>query len=221
MTQPETEIRSAWRGIAGHHNEVPIEALLVRYAEPHRRYHTATHIMMMLRHVHDVFESLQVRPAAEVIAACLYHDAVYDPSRGDNEELSAGLATRELDGIGWDAPRCSSVAAMIIATAGHVSDSSQAVVADDRDTAIVLDADLAILGADPGAYQAYVDGVRSEYSHVDDGQWLAGRSAVLRGFLARPRLFATELMYSTFEHRARANIEAELAALSHRSPQDD
>jgi hypothetical protein len=28
-------------------------------------------------------------------------------------------------------------------------------------------------------------------------------------------------MYSAFEHRARANIEAELAALSHRSAQND
>ncbi len=220
MTQPDTEIRTAWRSIAGRHHEGPIEALLVRYAEPHRKYHTATHIMVMLRHVLDVFQSMQVQPSTEVIAACLYHDAIYDTTRGDNEELSATLATRELDGIGWSASRCGSVAAMIVATAGHVVDAPDRVAAD-RDTAILLDADLAILGSDPGAYQAYVNGVRAEYSHVDDSQWLAGRSAVLRGFLGRPRLFATQFMYSTFEHRARANIEAELAALSHRRPQND
>ena len=216
MTQPETEIRAAWRHIAGHHNDGPIDALLVRYAEPHRKYHTATHIMMALRHVHDVFESLAIHPSAEVIAACLYHDAIYDARRNDNEELSARLAGSELGEIGWPASRCDSVAAMIIATAGHVDDGSGTAGVDgnDRDTAILLDADLAILGAEPGAYLAYVNGVRSEYGHVDDSQWIAGRSAVLRRFLDRPRLFTTDFMYSAFEHRARANIEAELAALS-------
>jgi predicted metal-dependent HD superfamily phosphohydrolase len=223
MTQPETEIRGAWRRIAGHHNDGPIDALLIRYAEPHRRYHTATHIMMTLRHVHDVFQSLAIHPSAEVVAACLYHDAIYDAQRDDNEELSARLATIELGGIGWSGPRCGSVAAMILATAGHVGDGSgtAGVSADDRDTAILLDADLAILGAEPGAYQAYVNGVRAEYGHVDDNQWITGRSAVLQRFLDRPRLFTTEFMYSAFEHRARANIGAELAALSHRTAEND
>ena len=54
MTQPETEIRRAWRHIAGPDHDGYVDALLVRYAEPHRRYHTATHIMFVLRHVHDV-----------------------------------------------------------------------------------------------------------------------------------------------------------------------
>jgi predicted metal-dependent HD superfamily phosphohydrolase len=111
---------------------------------------------------------------------------------------------------------------MIIATAGHLADGpGTADVDSDRDTAILLDADLAILGAEPGAYLAYVNGVRAEYGHVEDGQWATGRSAVLQRFLDRRRLFITEYMYSAFEHRARANIEAELAALSHRSAQND
>ena len=216
MTQPETEIRAAWRRIAGHHNDGHIDALLIRYAEPHRRYHTATHIMMALRHVHDVFQSSATHPSDEVIAACLYHDAIYDTRRDDNEELSARLAIKDLGEIGWATSRCGCVAAMIIATAGHVGDGSGTadVGSDDHDTAILLDADLAILGAEPGTYLAYVNGVRAEYAHVDDGQWVTGRSAVLRGFLDRRRLFITEYMPAAFEHRARANIEAELAALS-------
>ena len=223
MTQPETEIRAAWRRIAGHHNDGLIDALLIRYAEPHRKYHTATHIMMALRHVHDALQSYAIHPSDEVIAACLYHDAIYDTRRDDNEELSARLATKDLSEIGWATSQCGRVAAMIIATAGHLGDGpgTADVGSDDRDTAILLDADLAILGAEPGAYLAYVNGVRAEYGHVDDGQWATGRSAVLQRFLDRRRLFTTEYMYSAFEHRARANIEAELAALSHRSAQND
>jgi predicted metal-dependent HD superfamily phosphohydrolase len=108
---------------------------------------------------------------------------------------------------------------MILATAGHVAEhaTTTGVQGDSTDMLMLLDADLAILGAEPGAYQAYVNGVRAEYAHVDDDQWLVGRSRVLQHFLDRPRLFATGYMHDTFEHRALANVEAELAALTHRS----
>ena len=218
MTQPETEIRASWRHIAGNHYDGYIDDVLARYAEPHRHYHTATHIMFVLRCVRDVSAASAMPLSPEVMAAALYHDAIYDPRSGDNEANSASLATRDLGAIGWTADRCGFVAAMIVATAGHLTDDAQLVDghADEHnssDTAMLLDADLAILGADPGAYQAYVNGVRAEYSHVDDIQWHAGRTAVLARFLQRERLFLTDFMHATYEHRAQANIEAELAAL--------
>jgi predicted metal-dependent HD superfamily phosphohydrolase len=220
MTQPEIEIRSAWRHIAGHHHDGYIDDVLIRYAEPHRHYHTATHIMFVLRHLHDVSHASNVSLSRKAIAAALYHDAIYDTSADDNEACSAVLAEHDLAGIGWTTEQCRSVAALILATAGHLDDSATtadvidgATTAASRDTAMLLDADLAILGADPGAYQAYANGVRSEYVHVDDAQWRAGRTAVLLRFLRRDRLFITDYMHSTFDRRARANIEAELATL--------
>jgi predicted metal-dependent HD superfamily phosphohydrolase len=217
MTQPETEIRASWRHIAGHHHDGYIDDVLARYAEPHRHYHTATHIMFVLRHLRDVSRAstsgtTDTRLSPEVIAAALYHDAIYDARAVDNEARSADLAAADLAAIGWEDERCRSVAALVNATAGHLIDD---VAAADQstDTAMLLDADLAILGADPAAYQAYANGVRAEYAHVDDDQWRAGRSAVLQRFFDRPRLFITEYMHSTYDHRARANIEAELAAL--------
>ena len=226
MTQPETEIRTAWRHIAGPTHDGYVDALLIRYAEPHRRYHTATHIMFVLRHLHDLAraQSAATLPSPEVVAAGLYHDAIYDPRVDTNEALSAALAARDLADIGWSTQRCDSVAALIIATAGHLSDPAQpSVHGDDRgdDTAMLLDADLAILGAEPGAYQSYVNGVRAEYAHIDDGLWRTGRSMVLQHFLDRPRLFVTEFMHAAAEHRARANIESELAALSHHPSRND
>ena len=224
MTQPETEIRSAWRHIAGHAHEGYVDALLARYAEPHRHYHTATHIMFVLRHLRDIAQASTTQPSPQVVAAALYHDAIYDPTVDTNEALSAVLAANDLAEIGWPAPRCESVAEMIVATSGHLVDPAER--RDDAgdgaaETAMLLDADLAILGAEPGAYQAYVNGVRAEYAHIDDSQWHAGRSMVLQRFLDRPRLFVTGFMYTAAEHRARANIEAELAALSHRSAGND
>ena len=215
MTQPEIEIRSAWRHIAGHHHDGYIDDVLIRYAEPHRHYHTATHIMFVLRHLHEIADASAGHASAEVVAAALYHDAIYDARAADNEACSAVLAANDLTEIGWTADRCESVAGLILATAGHLADDGGTHVgaAPGTDTAMLLDADLAILGADPGAYQAYVNGVRAEYRHVDDDQWRAGRTAVLHRFLDRQRLFITDHMHTTLEHRARANIEAELAAL--------
>jgi predicted metal-dependent HD superfamily phosphohydrolase len=217
MTQPETEIRRAWREIAGQHHDGVVDDLLVRYSEPQRHYHTATHIMFVLRHLHDLMPpSTQLSP--ELIAAALYHDAIYDPAAADNEARSAVVATSDLGAIGWSTNSCESVAALIRATAGHLDDTA----ADPAgELAMLLDADLAILGADPEAYQAYVNGIRAEYNHVDDALWRPGRSAVLRRFLDRSRLFVTDHMNATFEHRARANIEAELAVLMHHPARND
>jgi predicted metal-dependent HD superfamily phosphohydrolase len=211
MTQPEIEIRSAWRRVAGPEHEGCVDALLLRYAEPHRYYHTATHVMKVLWTVHDLSALEGRQPSPELIAAALYHDAVYDPRADDNEARSAALAAGDLALVGWSIGQRDVVKALIGATADHLA--SQVV---SNETAILLDADLSILGADPLTYQAYVTGVRAEYFFVEDEHWRVGRGRVLRGFLDNPRLFATEYMHVELEHRARANIHAELAALASR-----
>ena len=60
---------------------------------------------------------------------------------------------------------------------------------------------------------AYVAGVRFEYGHVPDEAWRPGRARVLQSFLDRPRLYATTTMHDEREHRARANLGAELSGL--------
>src|SRR5205823_6104348 len=47
----EAELRNAWHALAGRGHDRAFESLLARYREPHRRYHTTTHIMWVLRHV--------------------------------------------------------------------------------------------------------------------------------------------------------------------------
>ena len=208
MTQPEIEIRRAWRHAVGAEHDGYVDALLIRYGEPHRYYHTATHIMLVLRHLHDAAAMAAHQPSAEVVVAALYHDAIYDPRSTENEAHSATLAVGDLADIGWSGDRRSAVSAMIAATAGHMATDSRAL-----ETAILLDADLAILAAEPQSYQAYVNGVRAEYYFVDDGPWRTGRGRILQTFLDRPRIFTTDYMHDELEHRARANIEAELATL--------
>src|SRR5262249_59053313 len=56
---------------------------------------------------------------------------------------------------------------------------------------VLLDADLAILGAEEAEYDRYARAIRAEYAWVSEGDYRAGRRRVLEGFLARPRLYRT------------------------------
>ena len=188
--------------------ESALDELIGRYCEPHRRYHGVVH---MHRVVDDVTQLLRVVPApdpAAVRLAAWYHDGIYDPASLDNEQRSADLARRALGELGVDPARIDEAARLILLTAAH----GPVDVATDPGGAVLLDADLAVLGADPAAYAAYAQGVRTEYRHVDDAAWRQGRAAVLHRFLDAERIYATPAMHER-EARARANLTAELSSL--------
>ncbi len=179
-------------------------ALIARYAEAHRHYHTLDHLVAVLSTV-DELASYTDSPDLVRLAAW-YHDAVYDPLRADNEERSAALAQAELGPAGLPAATVARVAALVRVTAGHRSG------AGDRDAAVLCDADLAVLSRPAPGYDRYAAAVRQEYAHLDDGTWREGRAAVLRGLLKLPRLFGTAAGQS-WESAARTNLSRELAAL--------
>lgn len=189
------------------HDTRPLDGLLSRHREKHRRYHTVDHVVWVLRHVDELAAEESVSDPGAVAAAAFYHDAVYEAAYPANERASARLARRDLGELGWDDQRIERVSDMIEATATHRAPA-------DVDTAVLVDADLAVLGADPAAYQEYVDGVRAEYRSLDDAEWADGRSDVLQGFLDRDTIFSTATGRTRWESRARANIAAELATLT-------
>jgi predicted metal-dependent HD superfamily phosphohydrolase len=207
----DSELRAAWTAAIGGEAAAlaELDDVVARHREPHRRYHGVRHVTWVVRHVHELAADVDVGDLAAVTAAAFYHDAVYDPRASDNEERSAQLAERVLGELGWDADRRATVGRLVRATAAHGP-------APDADTAVLLDADLAVLGSEPASYQAYVTGVRAEYAHVDDAAWRAGRGAVLRDLLARRPLYATAPGRRRWEARAAANMTAELAGLDGR-----
>jgi predicted metal-dependent HD superfamily phosphohydrolase len=184
--------------------------LMARYREPHRRYHTVAHLAATLSTAELLLERVPVQDPAAVRLALFFHDAVYDPRSPTNEAASAALARSELPALGIEPGRVDAVAAMVLATARAGDPDAEPDQDGDRD--VVLDADLAVLGAAPAVYAAYVQGVRSEYGHVDDDAWRRGRAEVLKAFLARPVLYRTPPMQPR-DARARANLQAELVAL--------
>lgn len=207
MSEPDLELDLAWQRHVSTDRR-PLDGLLARHREKHRRYHTATHVAWVLRHVEELAASEPVEQLTEVVAAGFYHDAVYEPTHRANERASARLARRDLTALGWADDAVERVAAMIEATEHGASPEPAG------DTAVLLDADLAVLGADPASYSTYAEQVRSEYRHVDDADWRVGRSQVLRGLLDRDAIFATPTARGYWESRARANLAAELATLS-------
>jgi predicted metal-dependent HD superfamily phosphohydrolase len=208
VSDHDLELTVAWQ-----HHVAPdrrlLDGLIARHREKHRRYHTVAHVAWVVRHVEELAALTPAAHLDEIVAAAFYHDAVYEPTYPANERASARLARRDLESLGWSTGPVERVAAMIEATE-HTASQAAAV---DPDTALLLDADLGILGADAAAYAAYVQGVRSEYRHVDDDGWRRGRAGVVQGFLDRARIYRTVPAHDRWEQRARANLTAELAAL--------
>ena len=172
------------------------------HTEPHRHYHTMEHITAVLGHLQDLHAAT---PIAKL--AAFFHDAVYEPTRSDNEAQSAELAREVLRAV--DRPEADDVAAIVLATAKH-----ELPLNGPRETAAFLDADLAILAARPDVYDAYTVNVRAEYSHVADDDFRNGRRAILEGFLQRDQLFFTTIGQARFEVAARANLRREITSLS-------
>jgi len=180
-------------------------ALLLRWSEPHRRYHDVAHLRAVLDRV-DALASV----AADLVAvrlAAYFHDAVYDPRSADNEARSAHVALATLAGMGYDAARAEEVARLVRVTAQHRPDVF------DWDAAVLCDADLAVLAGDPEHYAAYASGVRVEYGHLSEAAFAAGRAEVLRGLLDRPQIFSTPPGQAQWEERARHNLAGELILL--------
>jgi predicted metal-dependent HD superfamily phosphohydrolase len=172
------------------------------HTEPHRHYHTMEHITAVLDHLQDLHAAT---PTAKL--AAFFHDAVYEPTRSDNEAQSAELAREVLRAV--DRPEADDVAAIVLATAKH-----QLPTDGPRETAAFLDADLAILAARPDVYDAYTVHVRAEYSHISDADFQSGRKAILEGFLERDRLFFTASGQARFEIPARGNLRREIDSLT-------
>ena len=211
MTASE-EVTRVWRDIAQRHGceaasaDALLAELLRAHSEPHRHYHTLTHIAELLQCLEE-HGGASDRDAVSL--AILFHDVMYDSASRDNEEESAELAAERLTALGVPAPIIAKVDRYIRATR-HSLPARQH---DDPDLNLLLDLDLSILAAPPDRYAAYVRAVREEYRAVPQDIFAAGRRQMLESFLARKQIYQTERLRALWEAPARANLAAELAEL--------
>ena len=172
-----------------------------------RAYHNEAHISSVLD---SIFEWSDGQPSPVLLAAALYHDVIYDARRKDNETRSAAFCHAELQTGGFGPAETSEAVRLIEATTAHNTQAAQT-----RDEVLLLDADLLVLSGSPAEYADYVRAVRTEYAHVSDADWQAGRPKVLRRFLERQRIYGGSWDgREAREMRARKNIAGEIASLT-------
>ena len=182
------------------------DSLLAAYADPARGYHDVRHLAEVLERLEELAAAGASYDRVAVLLAAWFHDAVYDGER-DAEERSATWAEEALPA--WvDAATVAEVARLVRLTESHRPDD------DDENGCALSDADLGILAATAARYGEYVAAVRSEYGHLGDDVFNAGRAEVLRELVAKPRLFHTAYALSHWEEPARRNVERELSVLA-------
>ena len=191
--------------------EVPhgvLATLLAAYGEPARAYHTTRHLDECFRAL-DAARQMAELPGALAVALW-FHDAVYDTRSFRNEEESARWAREVLDGARAPVAVQSAVETLILATRHGAYVQGEGALPD---AALMVDVDLAILGALPTRFAEYEDEIRRELSWVPGVIFRRERTRVLRSFVERPSIYATEVFRSRLEEQARTNLLGALARL--------
>ncbi|WP_443747235.1 HD domain-containing protein [Asticcacaulis solisilvae] len=205
---PAEAVKTRWMHLA---NDLQLPAAVMSaawseletaYSEPHRHYHTLTHIEAVLSALDSHRGQFDDAQVAEL--ALVYHDLVYDPARQDNETQSAA---RLLDRLSGYLPE-----ARLARAAGHIEATRHHNATEDLDANLLLDIDMSVLGAPWPDYLAYAQGVRAEYEPIYGAEaYAAGRAKLfLEPTLAKDRIFLTQA-FARLESAARENLDLELS----------
>lgn len=189
------------------------------YSEPHRAYHTLTHLHELFEHLAP-YENTANWGAIEL--AVWFHDFIYttDESYAQNEYRSAqamARLTRQCCPPDWHLAAGQQVLAaqLILATANHQVSPYLAAQAEARQAAeLFLDADLAILAASPARVDAYDVAISREWlctnSWVTPLEFRHGRREALTRLANRKPLFYSP-DFSTKTAVACANLQQLIA----------
>lgn len=180
------------------------DKIITAYSEKHRAYHTLDHIDACLRHLDAVKDKL-AHPH-EVELALWFHDAIYKPFSGANEEDSADWVKAFLIENDASAGLIERIYELIILTKAHLPP-------DTEDAKYMLDIDLSILGTHPGVYQQFETDIRKEYKQVPSFIFRKKRREILQTFLKRPELYNTPYFYERLETQARHNLSSAIDRL--------
>lgn len=204
------DLLETWAALLARHTANPDaetvgRALLAAWSEPHRRYHSVTHLRDILSHVEELGALAEDVDAVRL--AAWYHDSVY-AGRPDDEELSARRAEDELSGLGVAPQLVDEVARLVRMTVTHDP------APGDHNGEVLSDADLASLALPRERYAANTAAIRAEYGHISDDVFRKGRLQVLANLLSGHGVFRTEYGRQRWEAPAQENLRAELATLS-------
>ena len=192
-----------------------IQRLWTLHVEPTRHYHTAVHVQEMLEYLDAVRSSessssslLSPVQEAVIVMSIYFHDAIYNPQSGTNEEDSEKLWQEFAQAVKLaNKEMIDEVSNFILATKKHkVSTENSSTLA------LFLDLDLAVLAKEPSAYLSYAALIRREYHFVPVETYCSKRAEILQDMANQPHLFASPA-FGPWEDRARNNLRNEIKLL--------
>lgn len=199
------------------------------HGAPQRHYHNLDHLVHGLTEIR-VWARNTNPSAAEVDTvrkAFWFHDAVY--AHGDdavsNEEASARLwlgsgLQSDVDAVPAE-PGASADVAQSVASLIRATDHFQAPSITHPLKAVMLGADLAILGQSEAVYAQYMQAIRAEYAHVPLAQYQSSRRKALQHLHAKAQgqqLYPDAYFAQLYNQQAMANMAREIAALGASMP---
>lgn len=197
-TRAAALLQRSWRELMPDHPHLG-EHLIQRWSEPHRRYHDTRHLVQCLA----ALDQLRSPLPEPVLLAAWFHDAVYRGEPGSDEADSAVLAQHELSRAGVPRTTVTEVTRLILLTVDHNPDPT------DESGALLVDADLSILGQPRGRYLMYLNGVRAEHENLSDRTFKMARRGVVEALLSQQELYRSPQAQHLWLDQARENLTSE------------
>lgn len=180
-------------------------ALDVHYEGRGRKYHTAHHINECLSELGRARHPEASNPLVEY--ALWFHDAIYNTFSSKNELRSADWAAHVLQKSGAPTASIETVRSLIMATRHGEQPTDPA-------HQLLVDVDLAILGADSDQFRDFELQIRAEYWWVPTVLYRKQRCAILQSFVMRMSIYSTHEFRERYERLARNNIAWALEQLN-------
>jgi predicted metal-dependent HD superfamily phosphohydrolase len=180
--------------------------ILERYNENYRHYHNELHIKNLLKSSAKFSHKLE--DIHSLYLMIWYHDVVYKPKNGDNEEMSAQYAASSMQ-LHLDQSIIDKIySAIIFSKHKHKSNCFS------PDIQIFLELDLEILGASQKIYEKYSENIQREYTEfIPKETYVQGRIKFINEMLGKLPIFYTEeLQHKNFS--AEKNLTQELKKLT-------
>ena len=172
--------------------------LIKSYNERHRKYHNESHIDAVLSNLDKSNHLAENSSAIEL--ALWYHDAIYKIFSSTNELDSAKLAKSFVLNNSPDEKLAQKIFDLIMATQHNAPVTG-------NDETLIVDIDLAILGASEPDYANFEESIRKEYKLIPWIVYKKKRVEILNWFLEKETIYSHEYFQTLYEHKARVNLK--------------
>ncbi len=147
-----------------------------QWQEPHRHFHTEEHLSNLIEDIEHLYQHQNVSEEDRkvLLLTAFYHDAIYDPTRTDNEESSAEYFGQVADSH----PRTDHVKSIILDTKNHQPSGELSSLFCHLDLKIVRESNFSRL-------MIWEKQIFREYQYLDYPVYKKNRLAFLEGMQKR------------------------------------